>query len=99
MEKTSTDFELLQVQDPRDQRLQPPRRQQSRFITVDSVLQYASDIPSMQQRQPQRPRMHRTGSGRPVDPRLTGRFAPPRMPPRSTKLSEKLVLLPEAVEE
>ena len=49
----------------------------------------------MQQRQPQRPRNLRTGSGRPVDPRLTGRFAPPHMPPRSTKLSEKLVLLPE----
>ncbi len=34
-----------------------------------------------------------------MDPRLTGRFAPPRMPPRSTKTSEKLVLLPEALEE
>jgi len=34
-----------------------------------------------------------------MDPRLTGRFAPSHMPPRSTKTSEKLVLLPEAVEE
>ena len=85
----------MQVQDARDQRPQPSRRPTSRFITVDSVLQYASDIPSAQQRQPQRPRALRTGSGRPADPRLTGRFAPPHMPPRSTKLSEKLVLLPE----
>jgi uncharacterized Rmd1/YagE family protein len=98
MEKNA-DYELQQVQDPREQRPQPPRRQASRFITVDSVLQYASEIPSMQQRQPQRPRTFRTGSGRPVEPRLTGRFAPPHMPPRSTKLSEKLVLLPETVEE
>ncbi|KKY22797.1 putative family protein [Phaeomoniella chlamydospora] len=49
----------------------------------------------MQQRQPQRPRNYRTGSGRPVDPRLTGRFLPPQMPSRTTKVSEKLVLLPE----
>lgn len=76
-----------------------PRRQGSRFITVDSVLQYASDIPSMQKRQPQRPRASRTGSGKPVDPRLTGRYAAPHIPSRSTKTSEKLVLLPEAVEE
>ena len=98
MEK-HVDFELQQVQDTREQKLQPSRRQPSRFITVDSVLQYASEIPSMQQRQPPRPRTLRTGSSRPVDPRLTGRFALPHMPPRSTKLSEKLVLLPETVEE
>jgi uncharacterized Rmd1/YagE family protein len=34
-----------------------------------------------------------------MNPALTGRFLPPHMPPRSTKLSEKLVLLPESVEE
>lgn len=34
-----------------------------------------------------------------MDPRLTGRFAPPHMPSRSTKKSEKLVLLPETLEE
>ena len=99
MENKDIDYELLQVQDPHAQRPQPPRRQTSRFVTVDSVLQYASEIPSMQQRRPQRPRALRTGSGKPMDPRLTGRFAPPHMPPRSTKISEKLVLLPEAVEE
>ncbi|KAL9030519.1 MAG: hypothetical protein Q9196_001365 [Gyalolechia fulgens] len=73
-------------------------RNSSRFVTVDSVLQYASDIPSMQQRQPgaQRTPLLRTKSGRPVDPRLAGRpVVPPHMPARSTKVSEKLVLLPE----
>ena len=91
-----TNLELLQVTDSREHQ-RPPigRRSTSRFITVDSVLQYASEVPSMQQRQPQRPKTVRTPSGRPADPRLTGRFAPPHMPPRSTKLSEKLVLLPE----
>ncbi|KAK5202955.1 Sad1-interacting factor 3 [Exophiala xenobiotica] len=92
-------IELEHVQEPRDGRPSPLSRQTSRFITVDSVLQYASDIPSMQQRQPQRPRPFRTGSGKPMDPRLTGRYMGPRVPARSTKTSEKLVLLPEAVEE
>lgn len=75
-------------------------RQNSRFITVDSVLQYASDIPSMQQRSPiNRPRDPRTGSGRPADPKLAGRLLPQHMPARSTKVSEKLVLLPETAPE
>ena len=99
MDRTVIDTEVFQVQDPRAPRPQGPRKQTSRFITVDSVLQYASDIPSMQQRQPQRPRALRTGSGKPMNPALTGRFLPPHMPPRSTKLSEKLVLLPESVPE
>ncbi|KAK4943355.1 Sad1-interacting factor 3 [Elasticomyces elasticus] len=77
----------------------PQRRQPSRIITVDSVLQYTSDTPSMQQRQPPRPRAFRTGSGKPLDPRLTGRYLGPHIPSRSTKTSEKLVLLPEADEE
>ena len=68
-------------------------------MTVDSVLQFSTDVPSAQRRIPERPRAYRTGSGRPVDPRLTGRFAPPHLPSRSTKTSEKLVLLPEAPEE
>lgn len=75
-------------------------RPNSHFITVDSVLQYASDIPSMQERQPTiRPRAPRTGSGRPADPKLAGRLVPQLMPARSTKLSEKLVLLPETATE
>lgn len=100
MEKSGHVFNinLQQVQDPRERRPPVPQRQPSRFITVDSVLQYASDIPSMRQRQPQRPRPFRSSSGKPLDPRLTGRFAP-HIPSRSTKTSEKLVLLPEAVNE
>lgn len=66
---------------------------------MDSVLQYASDIPSMQQRRPiARPPALRTGSGRPADPILAGRLVPPRIPARTTKVSEKLVLLPETSE-
>lgn len=96
----TSNIELKQVSDAGEARPFPPnRRQPSRFITVDSVLQYASDIPSAQGRVPQRPRISRTGSGKPVDPRLTGRYVGPRMPARSTKTSEKLVLLPEAVVE
>ncbi|MCJ1312705.1 hypothetical protein MMC25_006381 [Agyrium rufum] len=80
------------------------RRQTSRLITVDNVLQYASDVPSMQQRfppDPNRPPTQRTKSGRPAAPRLAGRSVPPgqstnaHVPSRSTKVSEKLVLLPE----
>lgn len=92
----------LQVTDAREQRNPPKRpaqmlmRQNSHFITVDSVLQYASDIPSMQQRQPSaRPHALRTASGRPAEPKLAGRLVPQLMPARSTKVSEKLVLLPE----
>ncbi|KAL8985613.1 MAG: hypothetical protein Q9177_004389 [Variospora cf. flavescens] len=84
---------------PATQNRPPPLllRQSSRFVTVDSVLQYASEIPSMQQRQPaQRTPLARTRSGRPADPRLAGRpVLPQHMPARSTKVSEKLVLLPE----
>ena len=99
--KQLIDIELAQVSDPRarDSRPQMSRRQPSRFITVDSVLQYASDVPSAQRRGPQRPRQYRTNSGRPNDPRLTGRYGPPHIPSRSTKTSEKLVLLPETLEE
>ena len=96
-------IELEQVSEPREAKPSAAmRRQTSRFITVDSVLQHVSDIPSAQKRVPQRPRTTRTTSGRPLDPRLSGRFVGPvgpRMPARSTKTSEKLVLLPEAIEE
>jgi len=96
----------LQVTDSREQRSPPHRpsqllsRQSSRLITVDNILQFASDIPSMQQRQPgARPRPPRTPSGRPVDPKLAGRMVPQHLPARSTKVSEKLVLLPETATE
>ncbi|KAF2868852.1 YagE family protein-like protein [Massariosphaeria phaeospora] len=73
----------------------------AKLISVDNILQYASDIPSQQRRGPpgQRPRLHtRTPSGRhPLDPKLSGRLVPQQhIPNRSSKLSEKLVLLPEA---
>ncbi|KAI9682229.1 MAG: hypothetical protein M1817_000283 [Caeruleum heppii] len=74
------------------------RRMPTRFISVDNVLQYASEIPSGQQRGPpgRRPQMIQS---RPTDPRLMGRLAPQHMPARTTKLSEKLVLIPETAEE
>ncbi|KAL4803672.1 hypothetical protein BDV18DRAFT_144148 [Aspergillus unguis] len=102
-----------------------PRRRRSpattRFITVDNVLQYASDIPSMQQRNPpdaarlrQRSRLasaaggligsHSGSTGRGTSSGANasgsaaaiGRLAAqPQLPPRSTKVSQKLVLLPE----
>ena len=53
----------------------------------------------MQQRNPDlRPQALRTKSGRPVAPKLGGRLVPPHMPARSTKVSEKLVLLPETAQ-
>ncbi|CBX97897.1 hypothetical protein IAQ61_000920 [Plenodomus lingam] len=74
----------------------------AKLISVDNILQYASDIPSQQRRGPpgHRPLMHtRTPSGRhPLDPKLSGRLIPQHMPTRSSKLSEKLVLLPETDE-
>ncbi|EER24298.1 hypothetical protein CPC735_056680 [Coccidioides posadasii C735 delta SOWgp] len=106
------------VTDSRDQqyrrRFNAPANPASRFITVDNVLQYASDMPSMHQRLPPgrvRPRASRiggpagvgasssaVGSAGDARPRSAGRLASlPHLPPRSTKVSEKLVLLPETV--
>ncbi|KAF2751470.1 DUF155-domain-containing protein [Sporormia fimetaria CBS 119925] len=74
-------------------------RPSAKLISVDNILQYASDIPSQQRRGPPEPRPkyhNRTPSGRhPLDPKLSGRMAPQHMPTRTSKLSEKLVLLPE----
>ncbi|KAL4891086.1 hypothetical protein BDV59DRAFT_209253 [Aspergillus ambiguus] len=111
------------VTDSRDQHLSSqPRRRRSpstRFITVDNVLQYTSDVPSMQQRHPPpaartRPRSRlasatgaligaggagvSSGASSAVNAAATmrGLAAQPRLPPRTTKVSEKLVLLPEA---
>ncbi|KAL4887094.1 YagE family protein [Aspergillus karnatakaensis] len=113
------------VTDSREQQssAQPRRRRSpaTRFITVDNVLQYASDIPSMQQRNPAeaarlRPRSRlasaaggligsgagstnrgaSSGASTSSTPAAMGRLAAqPHLPPRSTKVSEKLVLLPE----
>ncbi|KAE8162480.1 hypothetical protein BDV40DRAFT_161425 [Aspergillus tamarii] len=113
------------VTDSREQQpsAQPRRRRSpsTRFITVDNVLQYTSDIPSMQQRHPPQPSRARPrsriasatggligagtagasgGGTSAVSTAATmGRLAAqPRLPPRSTKVSEKLVLLPESEE-
>ncbi|EMC98939.1 hypothetical protein BAUCODRAFT_31216 [Baudoinia panamericana UAMH 10762] len=102
------------VTDTREQRPQarptPQRTGTARIISVDNVLQYASDIPSAQRRAPPgpRPQVHtRTPSGRhPLDPKLRGVGVPlasggggVHLPARSSKTSEKLVLLPETSEE
>lgn len=70
------------------------------------MLQYASEIPSAQRRAPpgSRPAVHtRTPSGRhPLQPKLAGRTLPvagSHIPTRSSKVSEKLVLLPETNED
>lgn len=74
-----------------------------RFVSVDNVLQYASQIPSGQPRTPPRPtpritavRRKSTGGGL---PNLTSRAGQQNMPSRTTRVSEKLVLLPETAEE
>jgi uncharacterized Rmd1/YagE family protein len=110
---------VKQVTDSRDQQPpQTPRRRRSpatRFITVDNVLQYASDVPSMQQRGPppisrSRRLASATGgligtSGSSSSSAIAGSSgkagrlaAQPRLPPRTTKVSEKLVLLPDTDE-
>lgn len=103
------DLQALQVTDAREaQKRAAPRppamltRQNTRIISVDNVLQYASEIPSAQRREnpKDRPNLHhRTPSGKhPLEPKLAGRTVPLaslHIPVRSTKVSEKLVLLPE----
>ncbi|KAK5109346.1 hypothetical protein LTR62_007115 [Meristemomyces frigidus] len=85
-----------------------PQRQGTRTISVDNVLQNALDIPSAQRRLPPgvRPTVHtRTPSGRhPLEPKLRGVGVPlggtgVHAPVRSSKISERLVLLPETSEE
>ncbi|KAJ5129354.1 uncharacterized protein N7515_005393 [Penicillium bovifimosum] len=114
---TSQRSPTVLVTDSRDQPTQVPRRRRSpatRFITVDNVLQYASDVPSMQQRGP--PPISRsrrlasaaglmTGSSSGSSSAVAGSSgsmgrlaAQPRLPPRTTKVSEKLVLLPDTGE-
>ncbi|KAJ5080829.1 hypothetical protein N7456_013539 [Penicillium angulare] len=111
---TSQRSPTVLVTDSRDQQpASTPRRRRSpatRFITVDNVLQYASDVPSMQQRHPPpTSRARRIASGglmgnasgsagsHASSTGTIGRLAAqPRLPPRTTKVSEKLVLLPDA---
>ncbi|KAJ5383493.1 hypothetical protein N7517_001404 [Penicillium concentricum] len=116
---TSQRSPTVLVTDSRDQQQpQAPRRRRSpatRFITVDNVLQYASDVPSMQQRGPppiSRSRRLASAAGGLITSAgsssssavaasggTMGRLAAqPRLPPRTTKVSEKLVLLPDTGE-
>ncbi|KAJ5959248.1 YagE family protein [Penicillium vulpinum] len=115
---TSQRSPTVLVTDSRDQQQpQAPRRRRSpatRFITVDNVLQYASDVPSMQQRGPPISRSRRlasaaggliTSAGSSSSSAVAGSggtmsriAAQPRLPPRTTKVSEKLVLLPDTGE-
>lgn len=75
-----------------------------RFVSVDNVLQYASEIPSGQPRGPpgQRPtraaiRRNSHGGGLPL--LASAKTGQQNVPSRTTKISEKLVLLPETVQE
>ncbi|KAK6948998.1 hypothetical protein Daesc_009070 [Daldinia eschscholtzii] len=78
-------------------------RSPMRFISVDNVLQYASEIPSGQPRvPPQRgprsiPGVRRVSGG--GLPNLASRTGQHNMPSRTTRISEKLVLLPETVDD
>ncbi|KXG47981.1 Protein of unknown function DUF155 [Penicillium griseofulvum] len=116
---TSQRSPTVLVTDSRDQQQpQTPRRRRSpatRFITVDNVLQYASDVPSMQQRGPppiSRSRRLASAAGGLITSAgsssssavaasggtMSRLAAQPRLPPRTTKVSEKLVLLPDTGE-
>ncbi|KAI1644482.1 DUF155-domain-containing protein [Daldinia loculata] len=78
-------------------------RSPMRFISVDNVLQYNSEIPSGQPRiPPQRgprsiPGVRRVSGG--GLPNLASRTGQHNMPSRTTRISEKLVLLPETVDD
>jgi uncharacterized Rmd1/YagE family protein len=117
----TVDTSPQQVTDSRDEPRTPnrpstQRQSTGRIVSVDHVLQYASDIPSAQRRNlpGARPSQHtRTPSGKhPLNPKLGGRLpdastltprgtpvSAPHIPTRSSKVSEKLVLLPETTEE
>ena len=71
----------------------------TRFISVDNVLQYASEIPSGQARGPPGRRPPPQAQKRAPAPGLGTRVAQQNVPGRSTKVSEKLVLIPETLDE
>ncbi|KAI1251781.1 hypothetical protein MGN70_006350 [Eutypa lata] len=74
-----------------------------RFISVDNVLQHASQIPSGLPRGPPRPAQRTVSGVRRTSggglPNLTSRTGQQNMPSRTTRISEKLVLLPETIEQ
>ncbi|ATY61882.1 sporulation RMD8 [Cordyceps militaris] len=85
-----------------------PGRVPMRFMTVDNVLQFSSQIPSGQPRGPPTPSAGPgsgggSGGSGPIQPRRVVSVGLPNvhsrtgqpMPSRTTKISEKLVLLPE----
>ncbi|KAI0391494.1 hypothetical protein F5Y17DRAFT_440556 [Xylariaceae sp. FL0594] len=81
----------------------PSTRSSMRFISVDNVLQHASEIPSGQPRVPP-PRGPRSIAGvRRLSggglPNLASRTGQHNMPSRTTRISEKLVLLPDTPDE
>ncbi|KAI1855583.1 hypothetical protein JX265_005986 [Neoarthrinium moseri] len=80
----------------------PSRMPSMRFMTVDNVLQYASEIPSGQPRLPPGQSLRGAAGTRRVSggglPNLASRTGQHIMPSRTTKISEKLVLLPETDE-
>ncbi|KAI9712250.1 MAG: hypothetical protein M1828_001728 [Chrysothrix sp. TS-e1954] len=84
------------------------QRPSTRLISVDNILQYASEVPSGQRRgpgpsplgpnaqtRPQQSARMPSGRQQPDPSKLGGRMMPQHMPARSSKVSEKLVLLPE----
>ncbi|KAK4129611.1 DUF155-domain-containing protein [Parathielavia appendiculata] len=80
-----------------------PARLSTRLVSVDNVLQYSSDIPSGQPRgnpahhRPVRAMaMRRTSQGGGLPTLASARTGQQIVPTRTTKISEKLVLLPEA---
>ncbi|KAI1075020.1 DUF155-domain-containing protein [Whalleya microplaca] len=81
----------------------PSTRSPMRLISVDNVLQYASEIPSGQPRVPPQRGMRSISSIRRVNgvglPNLASRTGQHNMPSRTTRISEKLVLLPETTGE
>ncbi|KAK4147832.1 uncharacterized protein C8A04DRAFT_8741 [Dichotomopilus funicola] len=78
-----------------------PARPSTRLISVDNVLQYSSDIPSGQPRGPpaQRPTrgitLRRASQGG-LPTLASARTGQQIVPSRTTKVSEKLVLIPDA---
>ncbi|QSZ29685.1 hypothetical protein DSL72_004202 [Monilinia vaccinii-corymbosi] len=70
----------------------------TRLISVDNVLQYASQIPSGQARGPPARKTQTPNQRRGSGP-ISARVAQQNVPGRSTKISEKLVLIPETVDE
>lgn len=74
-------------------------RRPTRFISVDNVLQYASEIPSGQARGPPGNRPNAASQRRNSTAALGTKVAQQKVPGRTTKVSEKLVLIPETVTE